>query len=146
MILILPLVPSSLNFISIPLGTISKVPNMLFFFWGGVPSYPARSRYFSSSRYLSLFYFHSMVCWRGNNLLDKFFPTRYIFFFLVSTRSGLPAGIGWSICMSKSQKKLYISFSKSESGLCIYQWSSWPNFCLLHNSQWNNFHNQSYLL
>ena len=43
-----------------------------------------------------------------------------LFFLLINSRSGLQNGFGWFICISKSQKIVYISFSKMDSGLCIY--------------------------
>ena len=41
--------------------------------------------------------------------------------FLVDyTRSGCLVDIRWSVCISKSQRSLYVSLSRTHSGLCIY--------------------------
>ena len=42
------------------------------------------------------------------------------FFLLNITRSGLLAGIKESVCVSKSQRILCVSFSRTDFGLCIY--------------------------
>ena len=42
----------------------------------------------------------------------------------------------WSVCISKCQRSLCVSFSRRESGLCIYHLYVWSNFNFLHNSQW----------
>ena len=46
----------------------------------------------------------------------------FLFFFLllISIRSGLLAEIMWSVCMSKSHRSLFVSFSRTDAGLCIY--------------------------
>ena len=67
------------------------------------------------------------------------------FFLLAITRSGLLAGIKWSVCISKFQRTLCVSFSRTDSGLCIYHLVLWWNFNFLHNSQWTTFPTQSCL-
>ena len=43
----------------------------------------------------------------------------FFFFLLIIIRSGLLAKIRWSICMSKSHRSLWVSFSRTGAGLCI---------------------------
>ena len=61
-------------------------------------------------------------------------------------RSGRLAGIRWSVCISKSQRSLCVSFSRTYSGLCIYHLFVWSNFKFLHNSQWITLPTQSCLV
>ena len=42
------------------------------------------------------------------------------FFLLIITRFGFLAKIKWSVCISKCERIIYISFSRTNSGLCIY--------------------------
>ena len=58
---------------------------------------------------------------------------------MMMMRSGLLAGIRWSVCVSKI---LCISFSITDSGLCIYHLIEWSNFNFLHNSRWITFPTQ----
>ena len=48
--------------------------------------------------------------------------------------------------MSKSQRNLFVSFSKKDYGLCIYHLFIWSNFNFLQTSQWINFPTQSSLV
>ena len=90
-----------------PLMTLTSVPitiviTVTFMFHSflvllqGLGSYP-------SFNFLSV-----LLCSAGSLLLS------------IITRSGRLAGIRWSICITKSQKILYISLSRTDSGLCIY--------------------------
>ena len=54
--------------------------------------------------------------------------------------------IGWSVCVSKSQRSLCVSFYWTDSGSCIYHFFEWSNFTFLHNSQWITLPNQSCLV
>ena len=54
--------------------------------------------------------------------------------------------IRWSICMTKYQRNLAISFSWTLSCLCIYRLSVWWNLDILHNSQSITFPIQSCIL
>ena len=67
-------------------------------------------------------------------------------FFLIPTRPSLQARIGWSICISKSQRTLFISFSRTDSNLSIFHLIVWLNFNFLHNFQWITFLTQSCLV
>ena len=66
------------------------------------------------------------------------------FFLLTITRSGCLAEIRWSVCISKSQRILGVSFFMTNCGLCINYLLAWLNFNFLHNYQWIAFPNQSY--
>ena len=63
-------------------------------------------------------------------LFDRF-SFFFFFFFLLSlltiTRSGRLVRIRWSVCISKSQRVLCVSFSRTDSGLCIYHLFVWSN-------------------
>ena len=60
-------------------------------------------------------------------------------------RSGLLAGIKWSVCMLKSYRSLCVSFSWTGAGLCINHLFVWSNWNFLHISQWTTLLTQSYL-
>ena len=60
-------------------------------------------------------------------------------------RSGLLAGIRWSVCMLKSHRKLWESFSRTGTGLCIYRLFLWLNLNFLHISLWITLPTQSCL-
>ena len=66
-----------------------------------------------------------------------------LFFLLINCRSDRLAGIKRSVCYSKSQKVLRISFSSTDSGLGIYHLVVLSKFSLLHNFQWLSFPTQS---
>ena len=70
----------------------------------------------------------------------------FFFFFLIIIRFCHLFDIRWSVCISKSQKSLCISFTWTDSGLCIYHLFVWPNLKFLHNSQWITFPTQSCLV
>ena len=59
-----------------------------------------------------------------------------LIFLLIIMRSGLLAGIKWSVCMLKSPRSLCESFSRTDAGLCIYHLFLWSNWNFLHISQW----------
>ena len=61
-------------------------------------------------------------------------------------RSGCLVEIRWSVCMSKFQMSLCVSFARTDSGLCIYHFFIWPNFTFLHNSKWITLPTQSSLV
>ena len=63
-----------------------------------------------------------------NNFADS------LFFLLIIMRSGLLAGIKWSVCMLKSHRSL--CESRTGAGLCIYHLFVWSNWNFLHISQW----------
>ena len=55
-------------------------------------------------------------------------------FLLIYTKSGLLVGISWSICSSKSQGILCVTFSRMDCGLCVFHLSAGSNFNLLNTS------------
>ena len=59
----------------------------------------------------------------------------YILSFNIIRPGGL-AEIRWSVGISKSQRSLYVSFSKTDATLCIYCLFVLSNFNFLHSSQW----------
>ena len=67
-------------------------------------------------------------------------------FLLTIIRLSRQAEIRWSICISKSQRRLCFSFSMTVSGLCIYHLFIWSNLNFLHYSQLINFPTQSCLV
>ena len=89
------------------------------------------------------FQFYSVVS-RNNkihNLANSLFS-------LTTKRSGILAGIRWSVCMSKSHWSMCecVSFSRTGIGLCTYHLIVWSNFNLLHISQWITLPTQSCLV
>ena len=73
------------------------------------------------SRYLSFFSLSfRFILWSAgtakSTILQIFF---FFFFFLIIMRSGLLAGIRWSVCMLKSHRSLCVAFSRTGVGLCI---------------------------
>ncbi len=65
------------------------------------------------------------------------------FFLLIIIRSGLLAGIRWSVCMSQSHWSLCVSFSRTCACLCIYHLLVWSNLNFLHISLWFTLPTQS---
>ena len=63
---------------------------------------------------------------------------RQILFFvlLIVTRAGLLTEIRLSVCISKSQRSLCVSFSKTNSWLCKCHFFVWSKLNFLHNYQW----------
>ena len=64
-------------------------------------------------------------------------------------RSGLLAGIRWSVCMLKSHRSLCESFSRTGVGLCIYHlfvWSSWNLLLLLLFYSFESFSHQRLMM
>ena len=66
-------------------------------------------------------------------------------FLLIIIKSGLLAGIRWSVCISKSHRSLCESFSRTVAGLCIYHLLVWSNLNFLHISEWITLPTQSCL-
>ena len=68
-----------------------------------------------------------------------------LIFLLIIIRSGLLAGIKWSVCMLKSHRSLCKSSSWIGAALCIYDLLVWSNWNFLHISQWTTLPTQSCL-
>ena len=102
--------------------------------------------FFSSvirSKYLSLHFLWFSISgplWRQCSLFGWF---SFFFFFLLTISSPvLLVGIRWSVCISKSQRSLCISFSKTNFVLCIYHLVLWSIYSFLHSSLWITFPTQ----
>ena len=106
------------------------VPQIFLVLWQG----PTICLYF-------LFHFQFVIRWNGKVQL-----TVSSLFLLLNIRSGLLAGIMWSVWISKSQRILNVSFSRTDSSLCVYHLVDWLNFNFLHKSQWITVHTQSCLV
>ena len=123
-----------------PLFTVPKAPITI----GIIVTFMFHS-FFNSlarSRYLSHFsHSFSFILWSAgtakSTILQIFFFFFFFFFFflLIIIRSGLRAEIRWSVCISKSHRSLWESFSRTGSGLCIYHLLAWSNSIFLHISQ-----------
>ena len=87
----------------------------------------------------TFFQFYSVVS--RDSKVDNF----AIFFFII-IRSVLRAEIRWSVCMSKSNRNLYVPFSRTGAGLCIYHLLVWSIFNFLHIFQWITLPTQSCLV
>ena len=90
----------------------------------------------------TFFQFYSVVNW--DSKVDNL--AIFLFLLLIIIRFGLLAGIRWSVCMSKSHKGLYVSFSGTSAGFCIYHLFVWSNLNFLHVSQWITLPIQSRLV
>ena len=82
-----------------------------------------------------------MVC--RDSKVDYFASS--LFFLLIIIKSGLLAGIRWSVCILKSHRSLCVAFSRTGAGLCKYHFLVWPNLNFLHISQWITLPTQSCL-
>ena len=125
-----PLISKSFCSFTNPLGNIPSAPatigiTIIFMFHSFFRS-------LARSRYLSLFS-PSFDLTQCSARTAKSTVQQVLFFLLTITKSGRLAESRWSICISKYQRGLCISFSRTDSRLCIYHlfiWSS--NF--LHSS------------
>ena len=71
------------------------------------------------SRYLSFFSPSiRFILWSAGTAKSTIL--QILFLLLIIMRSGLLAGIRWSVCMLKSHRSLCESFSRTGAGLCIY--------------------------
>ena len=100
------------------------------------------------SRYLS-FFSHSLsfILWSAGTAKSTILQVFFFFFFLllIIIKSGLLAGIRWSVCMIKSHRSLCVAFSRTGAGLCVYHLLVWSNLNFLHISQWITLPTQSCL-
>ena len=67
------------------------------------------------------------------------------FCLLIIIRSGLLPKITLSVCMSKSHRILWVSYSRTSARLCIYHLLVWSNLNFLHISQRITLPSQSFL-
>ena len=75
------------------------------------------------SGYSSLFSPYSNFTLRSAGTAKS--TVRHVLFLLTIIRSGFLGKIRKPICISKSQRTLYVSFSRTNSGLCIYHLFVW---------------------
>ena len=81
--------------------------------------------------YLSFHFLSILLCSQPGQQSPHFASS---FFFLIITRSGRLAKIRWSVCISKSQRSLCVSFSRTDVGLCVYHLFVWSNLNFLAQS------------
>ena len=91
----------------------------------------------------TFFQFYSVVS--RDRKVDNFADFLFFFFLLIIIRSGLLVEIRWSVCISKSHRSLYLSFSRTGAELCIYHLLAWSNLNFLHISHWITLPTQSCL-
>ena len=97
------------------------------------------------SRYLSFFsHSFSFTLWSSGAANSTILQILF-FLLLIIIKSGLLAGIRWSVCMLKSHSSLCVSFSRKGAGLCIYHLLVSSNLHFLHISQWISLPTQSCL-
>ena len=107
-----------------PLVTVPKAPTTI----GIIVTFMFHSFFNSLARprYLSLFtffQFYSVVS--RESKVDNFADFLFFFFFLIIIRSSLLAEFRGSVCISKSNRSLCVSFSRTGAGLCIYHLLTW---------------------
>ena len=112
-----------------PIVTVSKTPITI----GIIVTFMFQS-FFNSlarSRYLSLFsHSFSFILWSAGTAKSTIL--QIFFFLLIIMRCGLRAEIRWSVCISKSHRSLWVSFSRTGSGLYIYHLLAWLDLNFLH--------------
>ena len=98
--------------------------------------------YLARLRYLSLFS-HSFrfILWSAETATSTILQVLSFFFLLIIIRSGLLARINWSVCMLKSHRSLWVSFSRTSAGLL-----AWSNLNFLIISPWITLPTQSCLV
>ena len=136
------------------LSLISNSSSFLSKIWDTIPTTSSTigitvtllfNSFFSSlARYLSIFSL-SFISTQYSTGTAKSSRQQAFFFLLITTRSGLLAGIGWPTYISKPLCISCISFSRTDHGLCIYHLSIWGNFSFLQDSHWITFPNKSCL-
>ena len=118
--------------VTVPNAPITIVTFMFHSFFNSL----ARSRYLS---FFSLSF--RFILWSTETAKSTILQI----LFLLLMRSGLLAGIRWSVCMLKSHRSLCESFSRTGAGLCIYHLFVWSNWNFLYISQWITLPTQSCL-
>ena len=127
--------PFSNPFVTVPNAPISIgiiVTCMFHSFFNSL----ARSRYFISHSF-------SFIVGSAGTAKSTILQVLFFFFLLIIIKSGLLAGIRWSVCMLKSHRSLCVAFSRTGAGLCIYHLLVWSNLNFLQISQWITLPTQS---
>ena len=137
-----PLTSKSSRPFNNPLVTVPNSPITI----GTIVTFMSHS-FFNSlarSRYLSFFLLSfRFILWFAGTAKSTIL--QILFLLLIIMRSGLLAGIMWSVCMLKSHRSLCESFSRTGAGLWIYHLFVWSNWNFLHISQWITLPTQSCL-
>ena len=137
-----PLTSKSSRPFNNPLVTVPNTPITI----GAIVTFMFHS-FFNSlarSRYLSFFSLSlRFILWSAGTAKSTIL--QILFLLLIIMRSGLLAGIRWSVWMLKSHRSLCESFSRTGAGLCIYHLFVWSNWNFLHISQGITFPTQSCL-
>ena len=96
------------------------------------------------SRYLSFFSLSfRFILWSAGTAKSAIL--QILFLLLIIMRSGLLAGIRWSVCTLKSHRSSCESFSSTVARLCIYHLFVWSNWNFLRISPWITLPTQSCL-
>ena len=99
------------------------------------------------SRYSFLLLPFDFILWSvgmAKSFIRTVFFSIFFFFFNI-TWSGRLAEIWSSVCISKFQRSLCVSFFRKYSEFYLYHLFVWSNFICLYNSQWTTFPTQSCL-
>ena len=91
--------------------------------------------------YLPFHFLSILLCSQPGQQSPQF--CKFSFLLLLITKSGHLAEIRWSVCISKFQRSLCVSFSRTDTGLDIYHSFVCSNLNFLHNSQWITLPTQS---
>ena len=85
------------------------------------------------SRYLSFFsHSFSFILWSVGTATSTILQILFFSFLLIIIRSGILAGIRWSVCKLKSHRSLCVLFSRTGAILCMYHLLVWSNLNFLH--------------
>ena len=137
-----PLTSKSYRPFNNPLVTVPNAP----FTIGTIVTFMFHS-FFNSLARSGYLYFFSLsfrfILWSAGTAKSTIL--QILFLLLIIMRSGVLAGIRWSVCMLKSHRSLCESFSRTDAGVCIYHLFVWSNWNFLHISQWITLPTQSCL-
>ena len=121
-----------------PLVTVPRAPITI-----GI-IFTSSSTVFFNSQTKSMYFFFALsfnfTLWSARTA--KYTIQQVLFLLLIIISSDRLAAIRWSVCISKSQRGLCVSFSRTDTGLCIYNLFAWSNF----NPSHNYYHHYYYLL
>ena len=97
-----------------------------------------------SSSYLSLFSHSFSFTFLSAGTANILQVLHFFWMGVITLRSGRLTETWWSVCISKSQRGLSLSFPRTYSGLCKNHLFVWLHFNSLHNSQWISLPIQSW--
>ena len=136
-----PTSKSSRSFIN-PLVIVPNAPITI----GLIVTFMFHSFFNSLARSIYLFFFSQsfwFILWSAGTAKSTILQVH--FFLLIIIRSGLLAGIRWSVRMFEFHWSLCMLFSRTGARLCIYHLLVWSNWNFLHISQWITLLTQSCL-